>query len=153
MSHVAVPRIGTMTLAERDRPGAVMSRLPLVILLCALALGIIGMHGLGPDPGSGEDIGHHGAPSLALTADTAPGPDASQVALAGDEAPPADDAGLLALCLMVLATGVALGPWLLASAARRSWRLPRVLARVGTEPGTAVWLPPPYDGRPVVLRI
>ncbi len=107
-----------MTLADRTFPGAVRTRLPLVVLLCAVALGIVGMHGLASGPDSGEHVGHHAAPTIIMTTDTTVGVVASLGVVAGDEAPPADDGGLLALCLMMLTPGLALGLWLLAIAAR-----------------------------------
>ncbi len=55
-----------MTLADRTFPGAVRTRLPLVVLLCAVALGIVGMHGLASGPDSGGHIGHHAAVVAAL---------------------------------------------------------------------------------------
>ncbi len=117
-----------MTLADRTFPGAVRTRLPLVVLLCAVALGIVGMHGLASGPDSGEHVGHHAAPTIMMTTDTAAGVVASPGVAAGDEAPPADDGGLLALCLMVLTPGLALGLWMFATAARNGgWRLPRLV--------------------------
>lgn len=141
-----------MTLADRTCSGAVRTRLPLVVLLCAVALGIVGMHGLASGPDSGEHVGHHAAPTLMMTSDTTVGVVASGVA-AGDEAPPADDGGLLALCLMVLTPGLALGLWLLATAARGGgWRLPRLVPRVVAALDVA-GLPPPFERQLTVLRI
>lgn len=145
-----------MPLADRDRPGAVRSRFPLVSLLCAVALGIIGMHGLGSaDPG--VPVGHHAAPTFTTTADTTGSGDASLGAVAGDETPPADDpaddVGLLALCLMVLTPGLALGSWLVStSALGGTWRLPRPVARIVAAVDTA-GLPPPRARQLTVLRI
>lgn len=144
-----------MTLADRARSGAVTSRLPLVMFLWAVALGVIGMHGLGSGPVSGEYVGHHAAPTVSMSADTTVSGDASLGTVAGDEVPPADDAGLLALCLMVLTPGLALalGVWLLATAALGgTWRLPRLLARVVAAVDTAV-LAPPLGRQLTVLRI
>lgn len=142
-----------MTLADRTFPGAVRTRLPLVVLLCAVALGIVGMHGLASGPDSGEHVGHHAAPTIMMTTDTAAGVVASPGVAAGDEAPPADDGGLLALCLMMLTPGLALGLWLLAIAARGGgWRLPRLVPWVVAALDVA-GLPPPFERQLTVLRI
>ncbi|MAS53890.1 MULTISPECIES: hypothetical protein [Nocardioides] len=142
-----------MTLADRTFPGAVRTRLPLVVLLCAVALGIVGMHGLASGPDSGEHVGHHAAPTIIMTTDTTVGVVASLGVVAGDEAPPADDGGLLALCLMMLTPGLALGLWLLAIAARGGgWRLPRLVPWVVAALDVA-GLPPPFERQLTVLRI
>ena len=142
-----------MTPAERNCSGAVRTRPPLVVLLCAVALGIVGMHGLGFGPDSGEHVGHHTAPTIIMTTDTTVGVVASLGVVAGDEAAPADDGGLLALCLMVLTPGLALGLWLLATAARGGgWRLPRLVTRVVAALDVA-GLPPPFERQLTVLRI
>lgn len=142
-----------MTLADRDRSGAVTSRLLLVIVLCAVALGIVGMHGLGSSPNSAEHVGPHAAPAAALTADNTVGVDASLGAAAGDEAPLADDAGQPALCLMVLTPGLARGLWLLdAAALGGTWRLPRSVDRAAAAVEVAS-LPAPFRRQLTVLRI
>ena len=111
------------------------------------------MHGLGFGPDSGEHVGHHAAPTIIMTTDITVGVVASLGVVAGDEAPPADDGGLLALCLMVLTPGLALGFWLLATAARgRGWRLPRLVTRVVAALDAAM-LPPPFERQLTVLRI
>jgi len=141
-----------MTLADRTLPGAVKTRLPRVVLLCAVALGIVGMHGLASGPDSGEHVGHHAA-AIMMTTDTTVGVVASHGVVAGDEAPPADDGGLLALCLMMLTPGLALGLWLLAIAARGGgWRLPRLVPWVVAALDVA-GLPPPFERQLTVLRI
>ena len=141
-----------MTLADRTFPGAVRTRLPLVVLLCAVALGIVGMHGLASGPDSGEHVGHHAAPTIIMTTDTTVGVVASLGVVAGDEAPPADDGGLLALCLMMLTPGLALGLWLLAIAARGGgWRLLRLMTGVAAL--DVAGLPPPFERQLTVLRI
>ena len=141
-----------MTLADRTFPGAVRTRLPLVVLLCAVALGIVGMHGLASGPDSGEHVGHHAA-AMMMTTDTTVGVVASHGVVAGDEAPPADDGGLLALCLMVLTPGLALGLWIFATAARGGgWRLPRLVPWVVAALDVA-GLPPPFERQLTVLRI
>jgi hypothetical protein len=138
-----------MTLADRTFPGAVRTRLPLVVLLGAVAIGIVGMHGLA----SGQHVGQHAAPTIMMITDTAAGVVASPGVAAGDEAPPADDGGLLALCLMVLTPGLALGWWMFATAARNGgWRLPRLVPRaIAALDGTG--LPPPFERELTVLRI
>lgn len=136
-----------MTLVDRNCSGAVRTRLPLVVLLCAVALGIVGMHGLGSGPDSGDHVGHHAAPTMIMATDTTVG------VVAGDEAPPADDGGLLALCLMVLTPGLVLGLWLLATAARGGgWRLPRLVTWAVAALDVA-GLPPPFERQLTVLRI
>lgn len=141
-----------MTLADRTLPGAVKTRLPRAVLLCAVALGIVGMHGLASGPDSGEHVGHHAA-AMMMTTDTTAGVVASHGVVAGDEAPPADDGGLLALCLMMLTPGLALGLWLLAIAARGGgWRLPRLVPWVVAALDVA-GLPPPFERQLTVLRI
>nr|WP_223394046.1 DUF6153 family protein [Nocardioides rotundus] len=142
-----------MTLADRTLPGAVKTRLPRVVLLCAVALGIVGMHGLASGPDSAEHVGHHAAPAMMMTTDTTVGVVASHGVVAGDEAPPADDGGLLALCLMVLTPGLALGLWIFATAARGGgWRLPRLVPWVVAALDVA-GLPPPFERQLTVLRI
>ena len=111
------------------------------------------MHGLGSGPASGEHVGHHAAPTIMMTTDTTVGVVAALGVVDGDEAPPADDAGLLALCLMVLTPGLALGLWLLATAARGGgWRLPRLVPRLVAALDVA-GLPPPFKRQLTVLRI
>ncbi|WP_343997129.1 hypothetical protein [Nocardioides furvisabuli] len=111
------------------------------------------MHGLASGPESGEHVGHHAAPTIMMTTDTTSGVVASPGVVAGNEAPPADDAGLVALCLMVLTPGLALGLWLLAAAARGGgWRLPRPLPWVVSALDVA-GLPPPFERQLTVLRI
>lgn len=142
-----------MTLADRNCSGAVRTRLPLVVLLCAVALGIVGMHGLASGSDSGEHVGHHAAPTMMMTTDTTVGVVASLGVVAADEAPPVNDGGLLALCLMVLTPGLALGLWLLATAARGGgWRLPRLVPWVVAALDVA-GLPPPFERQLTVLRI
>ncbi|WP_460835288.1 hypothetical protein [Nocardioides hungaricus] len=111
------------------------------------------MHGLASGPDSGEHVGHHAAPSMMMTTDTTVGVVASHGVVAGDEAPPADDGGLLALCLMVLTPGLALGLWIFATAARGvGWRLPRLVPWVVAALDVA-GLPPPFERGLTVLRI
>lgn len=142
-----------MTLADRTFLGAVRTRLPLVVLLCAVALGIVGMHGLASGPDSGGHVGHHAAPAMMMTTDTAAGVVASPGVAAGDEAPPADDGGLLALCLMVLTPGLALGLWMFATVARNGgWRLPRLVSRA-IAALDVTGLPPPFERQLTVLLI
>lgn len=135
-----------MTSADRDRRRAVTSRLVMVVVLGAVVLGIVGMHSLVAAPDAGEHVGHHAVSATVLTSDFPAG------APAGSDTP-ADDAGLLALCLMVLTPGLALGLWLLASAALGGgWRPPRPVVRVVTAVETAA-LPPPFQRSLSVLRI
>ena len=93
------------------------------------------------------------SPTIIMTTDTTVGVVASLGVVAGDEAPPADDGGLLALCLMMLTPGLALGLWLLAIAARGGgWRLPRLVPWVVAALDVA-GLPPPFERQLTVLRI
>jgi hypothetical protein len=140
-----------MTPADLDRSGSVASRLPLVILLCAIAVGIVGMHGLGPGPESAGHVGHHAGQVLTVSPDVTLGVVAPDGAVVGDDAPP-HDAGVLALCLMVLTPCLALGLWLLVAARAGGWRLPRCLSRAVAAVDVAV-LPPPFQRQLSVLRI
>ncbi len=148
-----------MTLADRDGSGAVTSRLLLVILLCAVALGIVGMHGLGSSPFSPVHVGPHALPAAVLTADHSAdvdntvGVESSRGTTAGDEAPLADDAESNTLCLTVPTPGLARVLWLLDAAALGGpWNLPpsvdRAAASVDVTP-----LPAPFRRQLTVLRI
>lgn len=143
-----------MTPADRDRSRAVTSRLVRVVMLCAVALGIVGMHGLVAAPGSGEPVGHHAGSAVAVAADAAASDGPSSGTRAGSgEAPPADPGGLLALCLTVLTPVVALGLWLVATGRLGSGRrVPRMVPQLAAAVETAV-LPPPFAQRLTVLRI
>jgi hypothetical protein len=140
-----------MTPADLDRSGSVASRLLLVSLLCAVALGIVGMHGLGSGPESPVHLGHHAGQAHTLAPDLTVGTAASSGVVVGDEAPPADDSGVLALCLMVLTSGFVLGIWLL-TARVGGWRLPRWSTQTTGALDVAV-LPPPFRRQLVALRI
>jgi hypothetical protein len=140
-----------MTPADLDRSGSVASRLLLVSLLCAVALGIVGMHGLGSGPESPVHLGHHAGQAHTLAPDLTVGAAASS-GVVGDEAPPANDSGVLALCLMVLTSGFVLAVWLLAAARAGGWRLPRWSTQTKAALDVAV-LPPPFRRQLVALRI
>lgn len=123
-------------------------------MLCAVALGIVGMHGLIAAPGSGEPVGHHAGSVVAVATDAAAsdGP-SSGTHTRSDEAPPAEAGGLLALCLTVLTPVVAVGLWLAATGRLGSGRrVPRMVPQLAAAVETAV-LPPPFAQRLTVLRI
>lgn len=138
-----------MTLADLDRSGTEPSRLPLVLLLCAIALGIVGMHGLASEP---DSAGHHSTQVVTVSSDHTHVGHSMTGAAVAEEAPEEADTGILALCLMVLTPGLALGLWLLGTFRGAGWRLPRLVARVSAAVDVAV-LPPPYQRRLTVLRI
>ncbi len=125
----------------------------MAVLLCAAALGIIAVHGLGSGPAPDGHAGHHATPGIVMTVDSTEGGTVPYDDAIRGEAPPTDDAGLLALCLMMLAPGLTMGLWWAARAAReRAWRLPPRMARVVTVIDEAA-LPPPFARRLSVLRI
>jgi hypothetical protein len=141
-----------MTPVDLDRSGTVASRLPLVVLLCAIALGIVGMHGLGSGPEAPVHLGHPAGHPHTLAPDLTQGVAASSGVVVGDETSPAHDSGVLALCLMVLTSGLVLGIWLFAAARAGGWRLPRWSAQATAAVDVAV-LPTPFRRQPAVLRI
>lgn len=125
----------------------------MIVLLCAVALGILGMHGLAAGPASGGHAGHHATSTTTAATDTAADMVGSAVAMVGDETPAGEPPGLLALCMLMLAPALALGLWLVATAAGRgSWRLPRPATRVVTSLDVAA-LPPPFERQLTVLRV
>lgn len=161
-----------MSLAAFDRSASVGSRITWVVLLCAVALGIVGMHGLVGGADSSQSAGHHLTQSIALapvidlaleaatshaaSADAATADAASPVAGTHDTGPAEDDApahgaGLLALCLMVLAPAVTVALFLLARSRVGVRHVRRVLVRAGVAADVAV--PKPPFRRLSVLRI
>ena len=141
-----------MSLAPFDRSASVGSRVAWVVLLCAVAVGIVGMHGLVSSADSAESAGHHVTQAVDLAPEAAgshaASPDAGPV---GHEEPPTQESGLLALCLMVLVPAVAVGLLLLARSRGGVRRLRRLLVRVAVAADVAV--PPPPFRRFTVLRI
>lgn len=121
-------RVDVMSLARLDCCTSVRSRLVWVILLGSVALGIVGMHGLPQGDGSAGSVGHH----VTQAADMVPevGSFESPV-LVGDDSSPGEDAGLLMLCLMVLASTAAVGLWLPVRSRVGGWRQRRVFVRGG----------------------
>lgn len=145
----AVPRtLGSMSLAELDRSASLGSRLGWVVLLCAVALGIVGMHGLVSSTDGPEPAGHH----VAQAVDVAPVPASPGTAEAADDTSPAVQSGLLALCVMMLVPGAALALWLLVRSRAAGWRLRRVVVRTLLAADVAT-PPQPFWRQLTVLRI
>lgn len=96
-------------------------------LLCAVALGIVGMHGLIQGGDASQPMGHHvvQAVDMAPASATLDSPAASP-----DDSPRGGSASLLTLCLMVLLPAIAVGLWLLVRARVGGWRLLREPALV-----------------------
>lgn len=90
-------------------------------LLAAVAVGILGMHGLTQDRAGSPPTGHHVAQGL----DIAPVSETPHSPGASEDSSPDGDAGLLTLCVMVLVPAVAVGLWLLLRSRGGGWRLPR----------------------------
>ena len=90
------------------------------VLLCAVAVGIVGMHGLIQGGGASQSMGHH----VVQAVDMVPAP-ATPDSPAVNDSSPSEDAGLLTLCLMVLVPAVAAGLWLLVRSRVGGWRLRR----------------------------
>lgn len=135
-----------MSLARLDWSASVRSRIAWLFLLCAVALGIVGMHGLTQAGDTAHPIGHH----ITATVDVgpaAPNPDSRVIS---DDPSPGENPGLLTLCLMVLAPAGAVALWLLVRARVGGWRACRVL--LGRVAATHVAVPPPLR-RTTVLRI
>ncbi len=124
------------------------SRLSLVMLLCAITVGIVGMHGLVPGAGSAEHVGH----AISHPVEALRGGEVSEGDRVSDATPPVDDAGILAMCLMVLTPGLALGVWLVATTRTRGWGHRPLLARVVAAADLAA-LPPPSARQRTILRI
>lgn len=99
-----------------------------VILLCAVLLGLLGMHGLTQSDGADRAVGHH----VGQTMNVAPMTEAP----AGPNDYSSEDASsLLTLCLMVLIPVVAVGLLLLVGSRVGGWHLRRqpVLAMLASE--------------------
>lgn len=92
------------------------------ILLCAVALGIVGMHGLTQGGEASQPVGHHVVQAVDLDPASAT-PDSP--AAVSDDSSPGENAGLLTLCLMVMVPAVAVGLWLLVRSRVGGWRLRR----------------------------
>lgn len=137
-----------MSLAELDRSASVGSRIAWVVLLCAVAVGIVGMHGLVSGADSSESAGHHVAQALDVTPEAAP---LGAAPVGGEHSSPTHGSGLLALCLMVLVPAVAVGLLLLARSRVGVRHLRRLLARAVL--ATDIAVPPPPFRRLTVLRI
>lgn len=105
-----------------QRSQVVASRLCFATLLCALALGIFGMHGLLSVAGSSDHPGHH------VSQTTSAGATVEVVGgvVEARKAPPVHHSDALMLCVMILTSGIAAGLWLYAKG-RAAWRLPRIL--------------------------
>lgn len=106
-----------MSLARLDWSASVRSRIVWSFLLCAVALGLVGMHGLSHGGASLQPAGHHVVQAVDVALAT---PDVA----VSDDAPPSEDAGPLALCLMMLVPAVAVGLWLHVGPRVSGW-LPR----------------------------
>lgn len=109
-----------MSLARLDWSTSVRSRIVWSFLLCAVALGIVGMHGLTQGGGASQSMGHHVVQAVDMVPASAT-PDSPAV----NDSSPSEDAGLLTLCLMVLVPAVAAGLWLLVRSRVGGWRLRR----------------------------
>lgn len=119
-----------MSLARLEWSTSVRSRIMWSFLLCAVALGIVGMHGLTPGGGASQSMGHHVAQAVDMVpASTTP--DSPAV----NDSSPSEHAGLLTLCLMVLIPVVAVGLLLLVGSRVGGWHLRRqpVLAMLASE--------------------
>lgn len=118
-------------------------------LLCAVAVGIVGMHGLTQGGDASQPMGHH----VVQAVDMAPASATPDSPVAGsDDSPRGEDAGLLTLCLMVLVPAVAVGLWLLVRSRVGGWRLRRVPA-LAIRVLELVVLPQPLWRQLSVLRI
>lgn len=138
-----------MTFRDLPRPGG--ARFPLAALLCAVVLGIVGMHGLGPAAAEHPGYPGHHAGTVSLTAQ-APQPADADTWDEQTRGAPAADAGVLALCLMVLGTGLGIALLLLVGGGRGgAWQVRRLVDRVVAAVAQTV-LPPPGRPRSTVLR-
>lgn len=137
-----------MSLARLDWSTSVRSRFAWAFLLCAVALGIVGMHGLVQGGDTAPSVGHH----VSQTVDLVAAADAPDVPVISDDSSPRENPGLLTLCLMVLAPAVAVGLWLLVRSRLGGWQPPRVVVRAVVATNVAV-PPPPLWRRATVLRI
>lgn len=129
---------------------SVASRSACIFLLCAVALGIVGMHGLAQGGDTEKPLGHHFTQTVDVvsTAPTPYTPSASSDSSPGE----GGNSGLFTLCLMVLAPAVAVGLWLLVRSRVGGWRPRRMLVR--DEVPTDIAIPPPsLWQRATVLRI
>lgn len=114
-----------MSLARIDWSMSVRSRIVWSFLLCAVALGIVGMHGLTQGADASQPMGHHVVRAVE-TAPTSATPDSP--AAVSDKSSPGQNARLLTLCLMVLVPAIAVGLWLLVRSRVGGWRMRRVPA-------------------------
>jgi hypothetical protein len=137
-----------MSLAHLDWSTSVRSRIVWSILLCAVALGIVGMHGLTQGGEASQPMGHH----MVQVVDMAPAATTSGSPAVSDDSSPGADAGLLTLCLMVLVPAVAVGLWVLMRLRVGGWRLRRAPVLAMRALGLAV-PPQPLWRQLSVLRI
>lgn len=89
-----------------------------VILLCAVLLGLLGMHGLMQSVDADRAVGHH----VGQTASVVP---MTEAPVGLNDYSSEDASSLLMLCLMVLVSAVAVGLWLLVRSRVGGWRLRR----------------------------
>ena len=110
-----------MSPARLDWSTSVRSRIVWSFLLCAVTLGIVGMHGLAQGGDTAPAAGHH----VANAVDMVPPALVAGDPVDANDSSPSEDAGLLTLCLMVLVQAVAVGRWVLMRSRIGGWRLRR----------------------------
>lgn len=141
-------RLAVMTPVRLDWSTSVRSRFAWPFLLCAIALGIVGMCGPAQCCDTAQAAGHHVTQAVDMVP-TAATPDSPSIP---SDSSPGESPGLLTLCLMMLAPAIAVGVWLLARSRVIGWRPRRVLLGAVVVKDVAV-LPPPLWQRATVLRI
>lgn len=105
------------------------ARLSFATILCAVVLGIFGMHGLVSVVGTPEHPGHDVSHVVAAGSTVEAIGDAVEV----EETPPAHHhPAILMLCLMILTPGIAVGLWLYVKGRTTCWRLSRTVKDVST---------------------
>jgi hypothetical protein len=107
-----------MSIARLDSSRTVSPRPVWALLLCTLALGIVGMCGLVQSGDAAPAVGHHVSQTVDMADPT--GTTAATADFEDDES-----SGLLTLCLMVLVPTFAVGMWLLLRSRVGGWRLRR----------------------------
>lgn len=111
-----------MPLARLDPATSVRSRIVWAVMLCAVTLGILGMHGLAQTGDAQQPVGHHVVQVVDLdSASATPGSPTT----VSDDSSPGETAGLMTTCLMVLVPAVAVGLWILGRSRVGGWRLRR----------------------------
>lgn len=110
-----------MSLAGSDWSASAKSRIAWSALLCAVALGLVGMHGLSQGGEAPQPMGHH----VVQAVDVVPASAAPNSPTVSNDYAPGKDVGPLTLCLMVLVPAAAVGLWLLASSRLGGRRLRR----------------------------